>query len=97
MSDPLQDHSTESVEEYPYIPFTTWLENGALLERYLREEVYIASHVWTSEDHKVETFGRSVVGEEAQMKLSEFLDRRPGNWSDAPETRKARWSEWALK
>lgn len=67
-----------------------------MLERYIAGEVYIASHVWTSEEHKVETFVRSVVGDEAQMKLSEFLRRSPGNWTDTPETRKARWSESAL-
>jgi len=74
----------------------TWFEHQDLVKRYSRGEVYIASHVWTSEEHKVETFGRSVVGDEAQTKLSEFLKRSPGNWSDAPDTRKARWSESAL-
>ena len=96
MSDPLQDQSAEPVEEFPYMSLTTWFDHPDLVKRYSRGEVYIASHVWTSEDHKVETFGRSVVGDE-QIKLSEFLKRSPGNWSDAPETRKARWSEWALK
>jgi hypothetical protein len=93
MSDPLQGQSAEPIEEYPYIPLTTWFQDQDLEKKYFRGEAYIASHVWSLQKHKVETFGRSVLGDEAQEKLSEFLKRCSGNWSDTPERRRARWSE----
>lgn len=64
-----------------------------MVKRYFKGDAYIAAHVWNLQEHKVETFGGSVLRDEAQKKLSKFLDRRPGNWSDTPETRRARWSK----
>jgi hypothetical protein len=103
MSDPLQ--SPEAAEEHPYMsletwrgPEQTWPRDGAALDHLEeREDPYIASHVWTCSDHKVETFGGSVTGDVAQNRLREFLLRNTGAWTKSTETRKARWSESVIQ
>lgn len=59
-------------------------------------DTFIASHVWDTEDYKMEPFGGSPNGDDVQARLQTFLDRNEASWSDQPSTRKARWSESAL-
>ena len=91
MPDPLPPTTTP--KPFPYIPLKTWLGDGDLETSHENGDVYITSHFWTTEVHEVETFGGSVIGDEAQDRLRDFITRRSVAWTDDPKTRKARWRE----
>jgi hypothetical protein len=87
-----------AVKDYPYLPLKDWISKHpkSNFVTVLSGETYVASHVWTSEVHEVETFGESTVGDGHQKRMSEFLDRNVGVWSEKVVERRAVWSENAF-
>jgi hypothetical protein len=76
MPDPIQQ-SVPILKPYLYIPPKAWLDVD-LKKRDENGDVYITSHFWTTAEHKVETFGGPVIGDEAQYRLRGYFTRRPG-------------------
>jgi hypothetical protein len=87
-----------SVTRPHYVSLEDWLNvNGSIQARFVQGDAYIASHSWTSgEDTKTtETFGESVMGNDAQADITVFLNKDAGVWEADPGQRKARWSRSA--
>lgn len=91
MSTPPQ--TPDPVVEYPHKSLEEWISQHGKdnFVKVICGETYIASHVWSSTTHKVETFGESTVEDDAQSRLTGFLDRNVGVWSKKVEDRRAVW------